>query len=241
MPFPARHILSATALPVLAVCALAACQTTPSTSQFAYGQVRLEQCIAAACTELGLDNAPLRDYAQVAGLSHVTALMLGFTEFADLGDIAAMGQLEELHIGSTQVRDLSGLAAFPNLRLLHMQWVEPTSLAPLAGLRNLRELAIGHAGLSDLSIIAQMPGLQRLHLTHADDRTDLASLGRHPGLQSVHIASDAIGDLSPLLRLPALREVSMEAYSDTRHADVIAQLRARGVRVTLTEPVVIVC
>lgn len=228
-------------LPVLLVGTLAACQQTATVQTFDYGEEQLAACIASACTELTLDYAPLPDYSRIAGLNHVTALMLGFTDFADLGDLATMTQLQELHIGYTHVRDLTGIAAFPDLRLLHIQNVEPQSWEPLASLQNLRELAIGHHEMADLSIIARLPRLERLHIANVSDLTDLSGIGSHGGLQSVHLDNDALSDLSPLLRLPNLRDVSMDAFDETRHAAVIAQLRARGVRVTITEPVVVVC
>ncbi|WP_224815774.1 hypothetical protein [Hasllibacter sp. MH4015] len=228
-------------LAATAVAALAACQTTPTVSSYQYGNDRVAECAASTCAALMLDYAPIEDYGTLASLSHVTALMLGYTDFADLGEIAAMTQLRELHIGNTRVRDLGGLSAFGALELLHIQGVEPTSWAPLAQLDGVRELAIGHARMTDFSIVAQMSGLRRLHVSHVGSGTDLSGLAGHPGLQSVHLDNSLIDDLSPLLSLPNLRAFSMEAFDEARHAEIIAQLRARGVRITITEPVVVVC
>lgn len=241
MRLPHRDFALAAVLPIVAFGALAACQPTPITPSFDYGEERVADCVATACTELTLDYAPLSDYTQIAGLNHVTALMLGFTDFENIGEIAPMAQLRELHIGNTQVRDLTGIAAFRNLELLHVQNIEPENWGPLGAVQSLRELAIGHPGMRDFSIIAQLPQLQRIHISDVGEETDLSGIGAHPGLRSVHLSSDYLTDLSPLLRLPNLREVSIEASNEVRHAAVIAQLRARGVRVTLTEPVVVVC
>ncbi len=241
MRLPHPDFVLAAVFPLAAIGALAACQPTTSEFNYDYSAERVAECVQTACTQLGLDYTQMQDYADLAELSHVTALMLGNTNFADLGDIASMTQLRELHIGNTNVRDLSGLAAFPNLRLLHIQDVEPTSWAPLADLRSLQELVIGHSGMRDFSIVAEMPQLRRLMISRVGPETDLSGLGRNPGLQSVHLDGDGLPDLSPLLNLPNLREVSMEAFDETRHADVIARLRAQGVRVSLTEPVIVAC
>lgn len=183
----------------------------------------------------------IANYSELAALSHVTVLMLSYTTFSDLADIAPMTQLQELHIGQTEVQDLTGLAAFPNLRLLHLQGVRPESWAPLAQLTQLRELAVGNADMNDFSFIARLPQLQRLRITNAASDADLSGLGRHPGLQSVDITDIALTDISPLLRLPNLKEVSLASYDAETHAAVLAQLRARGVKVNLVENVVVVC
>lgn len=225
-----------------AVTALAACQGTTVTPQYDYGQGLVESCMAEACRTLALDYAPLADYTQLNALSHVTSLMVASTDFARLSDIGAMGQLQELHMGYSDVRDLSGLANFGNLRLIHMQGIQPVDWTPLTQVSGLRELAVGYQGMSDLSFVAQMPGLQRLHLSSTGPQTDLASLGRHPGLRAVHLDSELVSDLSPLLSLPNLRQVSITYIGNTdAHDAVIAQLRARGVAVELEELVVPVC
>ncbi len=225
-----------------AITTLAACQVGQTVPVYDYGQGLVETCAVEACSTLGLDYAPLADYTQLNALSHVTSLMVASTDFSSLSDIAAMGQLNELHMGNSRVQDLSGLANFGNLRLIHMQGIQPADWTPLTQVSGLRELAVGYNGMSDLSFIAQMPGLQRLHLSEVTESTDLSTLGRHRGLRAVHLDSELVSDLSPLLRLPNLRQVSITYFGNTDlHTDVIAQLRARGVTVELDELVVPVC
>ena len=233
------------AVPLIAALALAACQPQATLDLSNQGQVYVDECILEECTTLRLDHASLTDYGQVARLHHVTELMLSSTSFSDLSDLAGMTQLTALHFGNSRVRDLSGLAALPNLRLLHMQGIDPVSWGPVTRLPALEELAVGTFDLRDLSFVAGLPGLKRLHLAQVDERLDLATLGAHPGLRAVHLGDadgmSSIPDLSPLLQLPNLREVSVYTLRPEDHAQAIAALRARGVRVTLTEPVIIVC
>ncbi len=239
---PIATLIRPALLVSVAVTALAACQVGSPAPNFDYGQGLVETCAAEACTTLGLDYAPLADYAQLNALSHVTSLMVAYTDFGNLGDIAEMGQLRELHLGNTRVRDLSGLANFRSLNLIHMQGVQPADWTPLTQISGLRELAVGYIGMTDLSFIAQMPRLQRLYLAQTGAHTDLSTLGRHPGLRAVHIDDEDVADLSPLLNLPNLRQVSIEHIGHIeQHDTVIAQLRARGVTVELEEVLVPVC
>lgn len=245
MPRNAITCLTSLSLPMVALIALAGCQPQMGQVLANEGQSFVDDCMVLECGTLALDYRNLTDYRQIARLHHVTELMLSHTDFSNLSDLAGMSQLEALHIGDTRVRDLSGLAALPNLRLLHMQGVTPSSWAPLASLPGLRELAVGTFDLADLSFVADVPGLQRLYLARADAALDLSTLGRHPGLRAIHIGDadglSTVPDLSPLLRLPNLREVSVFTFTPEDHAGAIAALRARGVRVTLSEPVIIVC
>ncbi|QXT40775.1 leucine-rich repeat domain-containing protein [Gymnodinialimonas ceratoperidinii] len=226
----------------LCMLALAGCQ--PSSDGRDHGQMQLDACVAEACTTLNLDGYGMRDYNAVAGLAHVTSLMVSYTDFADLSELAAMSQLRELHMGMTEVTDLDGLAAFPNLEVLHAQYLEPQSFAPVAGLARLRELAVGSAGLDDLSFVAQMPALHRLLVVNSVQGLDLSPLAGHPGLRALDLrASDGM-DLRPLLTLPNLQEVALSRIGediDPTQAQVVAQLRARGVSVDLDAIVVPVC
>lgn len=230
--------------PLTALCllALAACQ--PGYDAQGVGQERLEDCVATACTTLNLDASGLRDYADLAAVPQVTSLMVSYSGFSDLSDIAFMSQLRELHIGSSPLTDLSGLSAFPNLELLHAQNLGTDNLAPIAQLSNLRELAVGTATLQDLSFVADMPGLQRLLVITSALDLDLATLGAHRGLRTVELrASDGL-ELAPLLAMPNLREVSLSYDADEigpAQAQVVAQLRARGVRVELEQIILVVC
>jgi len=241
MTRPVNVIITTASMAALTFGLLVACEPLPTGPDYSWGDARVAECAASACTQLEMDNMSIADYSQLAGLTHVTALMLSYTTFSDLADIAPMTHLQELHVGQTEVQDLTGLAAFANLRLLHIQGVNPESWAPLAQLTQLRELAIGHYQMSDFSIIAQLPQLQRLRITNAAADADLSGLGQHRGLLTVDLSDTTFTDISPLLRLPNLRELSIVSYNAENQADTIAKLRARGVQVRLIEPVIIMC
>lgn len=229
-------------LPALLCCALAACvQTTDNT---VYGQERVNECIATACATLNVDGYGLRDYTQVNAMSHVTSLMVTYTDFSSLADIADMHQLREIHLGHAPVSDLSGLAAFENLTLVHMQGVSAQAVASARFPAGVRELAVGGNGLADLSIVHRVPGLQRLHVNTFVNSVSLSELATHASLTTVHLGDIRGIELAPLLAMPALREVSLEfepGGPDPAQASVIAQLRAQGVRVSTEEIAVVVC
>lgn len=226
----------------LCLVALVGCQATSVGSD--YGQAQFDACVAEACTTLNLDGYGLSDYSAIASLGHVTSLMVSYTDFTDLAEIAGMSQLRELHMGLTEVTDLGGLAAFPELEVLHAQYVEPQSFAPVTRLTRLRELAVGSTGFDDLSFVAQTPSLQRLLVINSVEELDLSPLAGHPALRTVDLRFSDGMDLRPLLLLPNLREVALGRIAtdiDPAQAQVVAQLRARGVSVDTEAIAVPVC
>lgn len=243
-------LLATTALSAgLSFGALVACMPVEEVRDYSYGEGQLAACTATSCARLDLDRGALPDYTQLAALSHVTALMISHTDFANLADIAPMTQLTELHIGLTNATDLTGLSAFQNLALLHIQGVAPESWEPLAQLTGLRELAIGHRELTDLTFITASPQLRRLRIFSAGDGASFEGLGRHRGLREIELNTDSFTDLSPLLNLPNLRTLSISVaqwdyarglYADDQNADVIRRLKARGVRVIVDE-IIVMC
>lgn len=236
------HIHRTTTALTLVLATLVGCMQVPEATE--YGQERVDDCIATACTTLNVDGLGLRDYTQINALSHVTSLMVSYTDFDDLRDISGMTQLRELHLGYTDVTDLSNLAAFGNLRLVHMQSVSAQAMASARFPAGVRELALGGPDLTDLSVVHRVPGLQRLHVETFGPGASLAALDGHANLRAIHLDVVYGIDFAPLLNLPALREVSLEFVPgdlDPVQTSVIAQLRARGVTVSTEETLIPLC
>jgi hypothetical protein len=241
MPQP-RHI----ALFAVCVLGLSACETVPTVidweqEQIERGKTILAECAAVQCTRLDLDSAALEDYSVLNDMPHVTALMVSYTAFSELGTIAGMTQLEELHIGDTDVSNLSGLAAFPNLKVLHVQRMRSVAdFAPVTGLSKLEELAIGDSQFDQISVIRALPRLKRLML-EVSSEADLSPMEGHAGLETVDFGFSQIEDISVLLTLPRLREAGVPEYWDDSPLKAVAEaLIARGVEV-YQQPVIVVC
>lgn len=226
----------------LAIGFLAGCQVTrpnDGAAALARGQAAFAACVAESCDRLNLDGARLTDYRYLSDLSHVSALMVSWTDFADMADITAMTQLTELHIGGTGLRDISGIGEFQNLRVLHIQDNDIADYSPIAQLGRLEEIALGGSGQT-VSILAQMPSVRRLALTTAMD--DLSPLMAHPGLQTIDFArvSDDM-DFGLLSGMPRLTRINVLGFLTDAQEAQLAALNAEGVEVNFAEPVIVVC
>lgn len=217
--------------------------TRPSVEaqQAAIVQQRLDDCSATRCDRLDLDTLWVTDYAPATAMTHVTALMLSYTDFDDLGDIAAMSQLRELHLGATKLTDISGLSRFPNLRVLHLQMNEVADYTPLARLRGLEELALGYARLDNTNMLRGLGNLKRLNLDFAKIGS-LEGLRNHPRLEELDlIDADLPDDISALTTIRTLRQLSLvEDFLTEEQRAVVAQLEARGVLI-IKSAALIVC
>lgn len=236
-------------LTFLACLALTACQMSApdkpgnvADRQAARVTKALADCAATRCAQLNLDGMQVTDFAPAFAMDHVTSLMASYTRFdnADLAAVATMRQLQELHVGSTDVTDLNGLRALPPLRLLHVQGNRVTDFSPIAAQTQLTELAVGRAELHDLRFLAGLTRLENLSLEGARiHRFDgLTGLNQ---LRALDLNETALPeDLSPLLRLRNLQELTISEYglSDAQMA-VLAQLEARGVTVSRTSPIIV--
>ncbi len=225
--------------------ATAACQPTPPERD--YNQEALERgaekmaaCGAASCTTLNLDGARLENYGDIAALTHVNKLMVSYTTLPDISALTPMVQLSELHIGQTKVKSLSPLSAFPNLKLLHAQGLDLSDISPVAQLRGLQELVIGTYKLTDISAVKQLRHLKVLDISDSKV-ADLSALKGHPSLEVVEMLNlSQRPDLAPLLTLRKLRSVTIDQHNlDAAGEAVVAKLRAKGVKVTAVEAVIV--
>lgn len=191
----------------------------------------IESCRASECGRLDLDRGRLTDFGAISDMTHVTALMMSFTDFDDLSDIAPMSQLRELHIGQTAVTDLSGLVNFPNLHLLHAQDLDVNDYAAVGRLTQLEELVIGSRGLVDLGFVSGLQRLKRLDI-NSSNVTDLSPLTRLSSLETLDmVAVELPADLTPLLRIPSLKMLNISGLGtlNPEQQSVVDQLTERGV------------
>lgn len=215
----------------VSLAALAACTVEPTidyeAQQLERGSAIVAECAATQCSRLNLDNARLADFSVLNDMPHVTALMVSYTNFADLGDISGMTQLRELHIGGTAVTDLTGLADFDSLELLHVQGMyEAPDLAPVYALTGLTELAVDVTNADGIGYVASMRNLERLMLM-SGVIDDLGPLSGHPSLRELSIQAGTPEDDAALQGIPRLERLEMN-WGELDE-DTLRVLEGRGV------------
>ncbi|MEH6836609.1 MULTISPECIES: hypothetical protein [Falsihalocynthiibacter] len=176
--------------------------------RFADGEAAVEACKASYCERLDLDGTRLNDFTVLNDMSHVKALMISRTNFANLSDIANLTELQELHMSYTDVPDLNGLSAFSNLDILHMESLrEKPSLEPLStpALTGLVELALSPQKENSIAFVTNMKSLKRLRFGYGEVG-NLKPLSGHPSLEKLSSNADILQWQRGLLQLPRLKE-----------------------------------
>lgn len=152
---------------------------------------------------------------------------------------ADLAGLTELRCILTGVSSLQGLQQAGNLTELWVNGKDLKDLKPLAGLRKLVNLHVLSDSLTDLSPLAQLTQLQELLVSegrgymaarfreHRGPLSDVKPLAGLVNLNYLGLMGTSVTNLEPLVGLPKLRELDMEASA---LADVNAIARMSSVR-----------
>ena len=141
-----------------------------------------------------------------------------------------MDHLTSVGINDNPVRDISPLTECPKLAFLDLCDVrsyDPTAVQRLGNFdlldisnptdsyryldgKSILDLRIAWTGLDDLHVLDRVTRLERLYIDHSQV-SDLSPLKRHVGLKTLNLAGLPVSDLSVLLELKQLEEVTISA------------------------------
>ncbi len=170
----------------------------------------------------------LTDISALAELPKLNKVELKHNYITDISVLAGMDHLTYVGINGNPVRDISPLAACPNLAFLDLCDVrsyDPAVLAQLGSFdfldisnatesyrylegKSILDLRLAWSGLDDLHVLDHVTRLERLEIDHTAV-LDLSPLALHKGLKVLKLAGLPVTDLSVLLELPQLEEVTI--------------------------------
>ena len=144
----------------------------------------------------------MQDITDIAPLSQLEALEevdLNHNPIADVSPLAGLFSLRAVCVFDSRVSDFSSLASCPLLVNIDAGRTRVTSFAAFAGLNGLTFLKVTFAPLSTLAGVDSLAGLERLELGDVRNH-DLTPLLKMPLLKEVHLLegqrADAERDLS---------------------------------------------
>jgi hypothetical protein len=149
-------------------------------------------------------RTPRRLFEALRNQTQLRVLHLKWGDYADLSVLSGFRELHTLRLaGASGVQDLAPLTALQSVRVLSLESLKRAhDLSPLGEMRAVTSLDVGgdwmssrNAHVNSIAFLRQIPQLQRLllHTIIVDDR-----------------------DYSPILDLPALREVRVMATRGMR-------------------------
>ena len=172
----------------------------------------------------------LSDISALQAMSKLNKVEFKHNYITDIGVLAGMGHLTSVGINDNPVRDISPLTECPKLAFLDLCDVrsyDPTVVQRLGNFdlldisnptdsyryldgKSILDLRIAWTGLDDLHVLDRVTRLERLYIDHSQV-SDLSPLKRHTGLKTLNLAGLPVADLSVLLELKQLEEVTISA------------------------------
>jgi len=163
-------------------------------------------------------------------MKNLRRVFLVYQDIRDLTPLAGLGEIDTIDLRHNPVEDLSPLAGAEALASLFLFDTRVSDLSVLHGCPRLANLDIGYTLVSSAAALDGLDALQVL----AARRAPLQSLDRietHPLLEQVYLSETSVQDLSPLLLLPRLQLVELDAsmrpaaqaVADQAHFQIIYQ------------------
>jgi Leucine-rich repeat (LRR) protein len=149
----------------------------------------------------------------------ISILFLCGCKVTDLSPLQEL-PLEFLDLSSNPVSDLTPLRG-SSIKKLWLPATEVTDLRPLREMKQLSEVALNNTAVSDLTPLAGMP-LKRLDLAHCDRITDVTPVLELPTLEELTVPAGA-QSIERLRKLSNLKRLAYEISKTTYSADVSAE------------------
>ncbi len=162
---------------------------------------------------LELFYSPATDFSPIANLPNLRHLVIQDCGYiTDLSFLANCKSVRELVlIGDNRVEDYSALAAMGELQYLHLEGVDPDLFLPYLNGKTIHQLKIGWHPLASLAELAGIVELEEL-VSYGMDFDSLEGGEQLTSLERLilHATDNQTDmDLSPLLKLPKLRTLTL--------------------------------
>jgi serine/threonine protein kinase len=177
-------------------------------------------------------NQRIRSIEPISHLSHLVEFSFHNTPVSDLSPLRFLQSLEDVHMDRMPVRDLSPLLDLPRLNELGLHDLLVTDPTPLREITSVRSLYITNERAKMYRNLPDVP-LSKLNLytsdfdsfnwieqyetslqyltLHNTRLTSLAGIERFANLEYIEIINSLFDDLTPLLSLPRLQTVMIDA------------------------------
>jgi|GEM_PF-3036622 hypothetical protein len=182
----------------------------------------------------GITNIDARDkgITSLEGLQYCASLNVLRLQGNDVRDLSPLseisGLLEVFLDDNTQITDISPLANHPYLHRLRIHRTNVTDFRAFDGHTGLRNIEYHGAKITDLSTLPSLPNLREFHAGWSL-LENIWGIERFPLLWQVVVGHSEVTDLEPLLSLPALTTVWLDATQ--QQLPVAQTLRNRGVTI----------
>lgn len=181
-----------------------------------------EEKLHAEASRLFKDNrmeeGPIRSLADLSKMPNMKEIFISMQQITDISPLAALSKLEVVDIKNNPVTDISPLGELNFLKRINLFDTRVTDLSPLANCPMLSELDAGKLPVRSAEAFYGLKGLRDLNLYETTIDT-LEGIDKLTQLKFFEVSGIIDGDLTPLLSLPHLENVTLgEDMRQAAHA-----------------------
>lgn len=155
-------------------------------------------------------NGGITSLQDLSGLKNLRKINIALENISDLSPLSELDKLEQVQLKHNPIEDVTPLAGLPFLQELILYDTRVTDLNALSTCPKLESIDVGKTFIISVDSIK---GLKRLTSLAAKD-TELQSLAGIDELSQLHqirLSEISDADLMPLLALPTLQEIYLDA------------------------------
>ncbi len=176
------------------------------------GALQILPAEVAQLTELEalhVGYSEVSDLAPIARLTGIRHLFLGESKITDIATIGELANLETLSAHELGIQDFSALEKFEGLRHLSLDGCSIVSLEPLRKLKQLDELFLGYTEIRSLEALSDLNELSILGVQNTSI-VDLEGLGGKSSLRELYLSHTKVKNLSQIAGCDELRILDLD-------------------------------
>lgn len=153
-------------------------------------------------------EGPIHSLADLSQMPNLKQVLISMQRITDISPLARLSNLEVVDIKNNPVTDISPLGELKFLKRVTLFDTRVTDLSPLSLCPMLSELDAGKLPVQSPAAFEGLDGLRTLRLSETSLVT-LAGIEAFTQLETFAVGDVVDGDLTPLLALPDLKDVSL--------------------------------
>ena len=163
-------------------------------------------------------EGPIRSLSDLSKMPNLKQVFISMQRITDISPLAGLTNLEVVDVKNNPVTDISPLGELKFLKRVALFDTRVTDLSPLSLCPMLSELDAGKLPVQSPAVFERLDGLRTLRLSETTLDT-LEGIEAFTLLEIFAVGDVADGDLTPLLSLPDLKDVSLgEGLRDNAQA-----------------------
>ena len=194
-------------------------------------------------TYFSVDDLGVMNLSGIDNMTNLSSLDISYNQIQDINPLAHLTRLTNLQAENVDAPDITPLAGLINMMYLQLSSNRITDISPLAGMTKLSSLYLSTNQITDISPLAGMEDLTWLYLGN-NMISDISALAGLPNLYQINLYNNMITDIRPLVDNPGIGTYDVvelwgnaSLIGDTIQQAYVADLRARGVTVYMSQPV----